>query len=89
MLYLASENGNEDVVDRLLLAGADVHAKDKVCCIIQARSSFLRVASEQGHDSIVKRLLEAGADVYACQRVWFVSLRCLTVVSTPLHVMLS
>ena len=54
----ASSHGHLEVVERLLAAGADVHASD---------DAALYGASSFGHLAVVERLLDAGADVHCCQ----------------------
>jgi ankyrin repeat protein/ppGpp synthetase/RelA/SpoT-type nucleotidyltranferase len=56
MLELASGNGDDEAVKRLLEAGADPNYKNNV------RFTPLHMASLGGHDRIVELLLEAGAD---------------------------
>ena len=53
-LQQASQNGHIDVVNRLLEAGANVHAMEDIA---------LRLAAENGHLEVVERLLTRGADV--------------------------
>lgn len=59
-MTLASRNGQESIVVKLLKAGADANADD---------GAALRVASENGYEAVVDRLLEGGADVNK-QNVW-------------------
>ena len=35
VLMFAVDEGHEDIVQRLVSAGADVHIKDKVCAVIE------------------------------------------------------
>ncbi|KAK3238667.1 hypothetical protein CYMTET_51338, partial [Cymbomonas tetramitiformis] len=56
-LMLASENGHEAVVGRLVESGADPNHTD------QEGKKALMVASENGRERVVGRLVEAGADL--------------------------
>ena len=58
----ASENGQKDVVELLLLAGADVNAIDMYGW------TPLIGASRYGHKDIVELLLKGGADVNAIDK---------------------
>jgi ankyrin repeat protein len=56
LLWEAAEKGNTREVERLLQAGADVHARG---------DAALRWAAAHGHTETVALLLQAGADVHA------------------------
>ncbi len=58
-LFWASAAGNLEVVDLLLLAGADVNRK------VRFGSTALIAAASWGHVAVIKRLIAAGADVNA------------------------
>lgn len=53
---LAADRGHVMIVGRLLIAGADVNARNS------RRESALLLAAAQGHRPVVLALLEAGAD---------------------------
>ena len=55
-LWIASDDGDIDIVEILLAAGADIHAWD---------DAALQYAAGHGHADVVKILLEHGADVHA------------------------
>ena len=57
LLFAHSREGNKNIVDRLLLAGADPNAKG------EHSESVLQAASTGGNIEIVKALLADGADV--------------------------
>ena len=63
-LSRAASFGHDEVVRRLLQAGADIHMSDE---------SPLRCAVENGHDKVVQTLLVHGADV----RVYEGAMLCL------------
>ena len=58
-LLLASEEGDETEVERLLDKGADVNAEGG------EYGSALQAASQGGHEKVVQLLLDKGADVNA------------------------
>ena len=53
---VAARDGQTEIVELLLEAGADVHAWEDVA---------LRLAADGGHVETIQALLEAGADVHA------------------------
>ena len=57
LLFAHSREGNKNIVDRLLLAGADPNAK------VEHSESVLQAASTGGNIEVVKALLAAGAEV--------------------------
>lgn len=56
-LLIASKNGQEEIVDELLNAGADINYEDF------AGTTALIVASKEGHAEVVQKLLQSGADI--------------------------
>ena len=58
-IFTAVREGNLEEVEKLLEAGANVHAKN------EAGATALMFAAQDGHTEIVKVLLEKGADVDA------------------------
>jgi ankyrin repeat protein len=56
-LYIASENGECDVVKCLLSSGADINLCD------EDGKSPLYIASEEGECDVVKSLLSSGANI--------------------------
>ena len=70
-LHLAAQEGNLEVVELLLGAGAKVEAKTQI-----GEYTPLHVASEGAHAAVVRALLEAGADPGAVTT---------TTGATPLH----
>jgi ankyrin repeat protein len=58
----AAESGHLDVVERLLVAGADVNV---VTVNGYGHQTALQAAAEGGHLDVMERLLVAGADVNA------------------------
>lgn len=62
-LAFAACLGNVEVVQVLLKAGADVHAR-----MDESKSTPLLIASRQGHFRIAQLLLKAGSDVNACNK---------------------
>jgi len=54
-LIEAARFGHDDVVEALLIARADVHAKNK-----QGKTALM-LASEGGHDECVRLLTQAGS----------------------------
>ncbi|UKZ78705.1 hypothetical protein TrVFT333_006451 [Trichoderma virens FT-333] len=59
-LQAAAEKGHQEIVKKLLAAGADVNA-----AIGYSKWTALQAAAEKGHQKIVKKLLAAGANVNA------------------------
>ncbi|CAI8025858.1 Ankyrin repeat domain-containing protein 17 [Geodia barretti] len=57
-MYIASQNGDTDVVDLLVQAGADIHLATTECGSVP-----LGIAAVKGHTETVQRLLELGANV--------------------------
>src|SRR5689334_5827129 len=55
-LHFASHRGLADVVDALIAAGADVHARERV-----SDTTPLHWAAEGGHERIIRALVRAGA----------------------------
>jgi ankyrin repeat protein len=59
LLHKAAEYGSEDIVQRCLDLGADVHAED------EHYKTALHYAAEYGHLVVVKMLVKAGSDIEA------------------------
>ncbi|KKP01775.1 hypothetical protein THAR02_06114 [Trichoderma harzianum] len=59
-LIYASGSGHEDIAELLIIAGADLEAKD----LSEGRTPLMW-ASTQGHEAVVKLLLEKGSDINA------------------------
>src|SRR5262249_13085249 len=57
VVMLAARNGNPEAIKRLVAAGADVNAKERL-----RGTTALMWAAEQRHPAAVKTLLELGAD---------------------------
>ena len=57
-IYMAAQNGDEEVVDQVLEAGAHVNMPLK-----NRRSTPLYIAALRGHEGVVEQLLKAEADV--------------------------
>ncbi len=56
-ILIASQKGNQEIVELLIKNGADVNAKNK-----EGESSLI-LASQYGHQEIVELLIKAGADL--------------------------
>ena len=61
-LHVAASNGNDLVVEKLLVAGADVNIATK------DSETPLHVAARYGEDAVVEKLLAAGADANTAAR---------------------
>ena len=57
MLYAASFEGHDEIIELLLSKGADVNAQGG------KYGNALQAASSRGHDKIVELLLSKGADL--------------------------
>ena len=63
ILHLASQQGRTDVVEQLLVAGAEINAKDS------AGLTALHYAVRAGHEQVALHLINRGADVNARARL--------------------
>ena len=59
LLWIASCEGHEDIVEALLIAGSKLESRTDGC-------TPLWIASSNGHENIVKVLINAGSKVEAC-----------------------
>lgn len=66
-LYAACHIGNDEIVNQLLGAGADV---DYISDDAEYKVNALFGAAENGHVNIVKTLLEKDADINATSEEW-------------------
>ncbi len=57
-LLLASENGHEDIVRTLIIAGADIN---QIVNSIDGQKTALNIAIERGHEGVERVLRDAGA----------------------------
>ena len=80
-LHLSSKSGHVDIVNVLLLHGADIHVKNKVSIysditsiktllLIQAEDTALHLSSKSGCVDIVNVLLSHGADIHVKNKVY-------------------
>ena len=69
MLLHVSDNCSPEQIEKWLMKGADINARD-----VDGRTSLM-IASENGETDVVKFLLESGADVNAKDEVAMTTLR--------------
>lgn len=62
--WMASENGNVDILKMLISSGADVDKPQK-----ENGATPLRVAAECGHKAVVDMLIDAKADIEQCTKL--------------------
>ena len=64
-LHVAAEFGNENAVEMLLAAGADVHHE-----LGPRRSTAIHVAAQYGNCKIIQMLIDVGANILTCTADW-------------------
>lgn len=91
-LIWAAQNGHQDVVEVLILAGANLETPDRtvlirMCCdFCQSQATALRKAAERGQGEMVSALITAGANLEAADMVCsFLVMRTDSMGTLPWH----